>query len=874
MINLPRQASIYEQMYNYAPIGISLVTIEDGCWQSANRYLCDMLGYEEQELIRLTCEEITHPDDVGKLDCPEIYQYLLHSSDPMPVYELELRLRHKKGHMVWTSLHVSLIRCPDEEFKDCLMVQYVNVTQQKANEKKLLENQNLYKLITRHTNDLLSISRPDGTLEFISPSVTTLLGYTEEEMLSNNRTSFYHPDDAREMREPTKLFSETDTFTRRIRHKDGYYLWFETSFQILRDDNGQIEKVISIGRNVTELKKNDLTMAEAQRIARIGAWDYDLANKKLTISEETRHIFGGRIGGSKEDIQYLKDCLHPEDADRITSALCSSIQSGNSHSMTFRIIHEDQSIAHIHSRWEIFHNDQGQPMQIIGVVQDITQQRLMDIKLKESEQRYKSLFEYNPASVYSMDMEGNYLTANASMESLTGYTIEELTGMYFGPIVPEQDIAKTLYHFNLAREGYPQNYEISIIHKEGHLVDISVANIPIIVNDRIVGVFGISSDITQRKRYVEQIEKLSYEHTLILNSVSEGIFGVDAEGQPMFINPAGAAMLGYTSRQWLSNPRFEQLFQTIDGQERPADQSPIQETLLHGRSRGRAEGVFWRADGTSLLVEYQITPIYDKGERKGAVVVFRDKTGEHEIIRAKESAERADQAKSEFLAIISHELRTPMNGIVGMAGLLGETSLDEEQAHYTRVIQEGSEALLRILNEILDFSKMEAGKMKLEMEPVSIRDVIRSSMQLFEAKAREKGLTLTISIPSTIPSVIMSDSARLRQLLINLIGNAVKFTDQGTISVFADIEPFADEEHAALTLTIQDSGIGIPAEKLDQLFISFSQLHPAINRLYGGTGLGLAICKKIVELMGGMISVESIEHEGSTFTLTLPVRLN
>ncbi|MFS0727007.1 ATP-binding protein [Paenibacillus sp. 1P07SE] len=445
--------------------------------------------------------------------------------------------------------------------------------------------------------------------------------------------------------------------------------------------------------------------------------------------------------------------------------------------------------------------------------------------------------------------------------------------MYFGPIVPEQDLEKTLHHFNLAREGYPQNYEISIIHKEGHLVDISVTNVPIIVNDRIVGVFGISSDITQRKRYLEQIEKLSYEHSLILNSVSEGIFGVDAEGMPMFINPAGAAMLGYTSRQWLSNPRFEQLFQTPGGLPDSGDESPMRKTLLDGRTRGRQEAVFWRADGTSLLVDYQITPIYDKGERKGAVVVFRDKTGEQEIIRAKESAERADQAKSEFLAIISHELRTPMNGIVGMAALLDETPLSEEQQHYTRVIQESSEALLKILNEILDFSKMEAGKMRLEEEAVNIRAIIRSSMQLFEARAQEKGLSMTTSIPSTIPDIIISDGARLRQLLINLIGNAVKFSNDGTVSLFADIEPFTDESHAVLTLTIQDSGIGIPAEKLDQLFISFSQLHPAINRIYGGTGLGLAICKKIVELMGGTISVESVEHEGSTFTLCLPVGL-
>jgi len=860
-------------MYNYAPIGIALVSLEDGSWQSANHYLCNMLGYTEEELLQLSCPQITYPNDVGKLDCREVYNELLGSTQSTPVHELELRFIHRSGRIVWCALHISLIQCPGAEYEDCLMIQYVNITEKKAQERKLLENQKLYKLITHHTTDLLSISRPDGTLEFISPSVTALLGYEEEEMLRSNRKSFYHPDDAQEMNNPLKLFSETETFTRRIRHKDGHYLWFETSFQVLRDDNDNIEKVISIGRNVTERKKNDLALSEAQRIARIGAWDYDLQNRRLNFSEEIRHIFGVEAMPEEADPYVLINHIHPDDIEGVMQALCASATDGAGQSSTFRVIHDDQSVAYLQMRWEAFHNEQGQPMQLIGVVQDITQQRLMEEKLKESEQRYKSLFEYNPASVYSMDLDGTYLTANASMETLTGYTVEELTGMYFGPIVPEKDMQKTLYHFNLAREGYPQNYEISIIHKDGHLVDISVANVPIVVNDRIVGVFGISSDITQRKRHLEQIEKLSYEHTLILNSVSEGIFGVDAEGKPIFINPAGASMLGYTSSQWLSNPHFEQLFQTPDDLQRSPEISPVRETLLDGQARGREEAVFWRADGTSMLVDYQITPIYDKDERKGAVVVFRDKTGEHEIIRAKESAERADQAKSEFLAIISHELRTPMNGIVGMTELLRETTLTEEQQHYTRVIYESSEALLRILNEILDFSKMEAGKLKLEEEPVDIREIIRSSMQLFEARAREKGLTMTTSIPSTIPSLILSDSARLRQLLVNLVGNAVKFSEQGVVSVFADIEPFAEERHAILTLTVQDAGIGIPEEKLDQLFISFSQLHPAINRLYGGTGLGLAICKKIVELMGGTITVESTEHVGSTFTLNLPVRL-
>lgn len=503
----------------------------------------------------------------------------------------------------------------------------------------------------------------------------------------------------------------------------------------------------------------------------------------------------------------------------------------------------------------------------------VEERKQFEFKLQENEQRYKSLFEYNPSAVYSMNLQGDYLTANANLEKLTGYSLEELIGMYFGPVVHEKDMEKTLYHFNLAAKGYPQSYDLTLIHKEGHFIEINTTNIPIIVDDQVVGVYGISRDITERIRYTEQIEKLSNEYTLILNAVSEGIFGLDMEEKVTFINPAGLHMLGYEHDEIMGHTYLDHIQQTaLDGIHYRPEESPLIKAIRSGGSYQSKDAVLWRKDGTSFLAEYQVTPLFDKGEPKGVVVVFRDITDEKEIIRAKESAEKADQAKSEFLAIMSHEIRTPMNGIVGMTDLLAETELDEEQREYTNIIKESSSSLLYILNEILDYSKIEAGKMMIVYEPVHLREVLDSVTDLFMAKALEKNLELSYSMAPGVPTFIMGDAGRLRQVLVNLVSNAIKFTDRGNVCIYVERNLSVVSKKSTLKFNVRDTGIGIPLEKQHQLFQSFYQLHSSFNRKYAGTGLGLAICKKLVELMGGAIAVESSEGEGSNFYFTLQIK--
>lgn len=522
-------------------------------------------------------------------------------------------------------------------------------------------------------------------------------------------------------------------------------------------------------------------------------------------------------------------------------------------------------------------------------------------RVLSEESAYKTLYDHHPDLIIVLDRQGNYVDSNRALSAVGAGGLGRIRayGEEFPQILPGET------HFSAALEGMTSSFELVDEDIQGESVPCTISYVPLKSAEGIPGVFAIihhdRSDLlpgvlldwlselaaagceTGRKEQTwlesgdPKLPELMLEMaedkrlSLILNSVSAGIFGLDTEGRTIFINREGADMLGYDSSELAGVHLMDQI-QHIRSSVSPYSliESPLRKTLEDGITRMKNDGIFWRKDGTSFFVNYRIAPLLDNGNICGVVVSFSDITNEREILQAKESAEQAAQAKSDFLAMMSHEIRTPMNGMIGMADLLLETELEEEQRSYAEILRSSSYSLLQILNDILDFSKMEAGKMPLQSETFDLREMLENVIDLFTPKAEEKKLALRWWADTSVPEAVTTDPSRLRQIIVNLVGNALKFTERGSVTLSVKNIPLPGSQEYLLEFSVRDTGVGIADSKLNLLFQSFSQLHPFINRKYGGTGLGLAICKQLVELMGGTIFVESEEGRGSIFRFMLP----
>jgi two-component system sensor histidine kinase/response regulator len=514
------------------------------------------------------------------------------------------------------------------------------------------------------------------------------------------------------------------------------------------------------------------------------------------------------------------------------------------------------------------------------LVQDTTERLAAAEALRRSEQKYRMLIEQLQDVFFGTDEHGLWSFLNPAWTTLTGHEVEASLGTHFLSYVHPSDRAILLDAFRPLTEGTVEGtlVEVRYFRRDGgyRWVEASTRSVRD-EHGRLNGTTGTLRDVTERRAADEERRRLATNIRQLLDASGEGIVGLDARGTVTFINRRGSELLGYEPDELVGRPMHEAVhYSRPDGAPYPAAECPIQGAAVNGIACEVDDEVLWRKDGIALRVEYAASPVREQGHVSGAVVNFRDitarKRAELELIVARDAAQAANRAKSDFLARMSHELRTPLNSIIGFANVLLKNKQgalqDSDLSFLTRIGSNGRH-LLGLINDILDLSKIEAGHMSLEITSVQLDALVRDTVDEIEGQTRDRVVVLRAELPDVV-APMESDEARMRQVLVNLIGNALKFTEQGEVVVRVEVDAMG----RPTLLQVRDTGIGIPADRLDAIFNVFEQAESMTARRYGGTGLGLAISRSLCELMGHHLDVQSVEGAGTTMSVVLSAKPN
>lgn len=502
---------------------------------------------------------------------------------------------------------------------------------------------------------------------------------------------------------------------------------------------------------------------------------------------------------------------------------------------------------------------------------DVTDRVMAEKALRESEEKHHALASATFEALFISD-DGVCVETNQAASDMFGYSYEELIGIFGTDVIAEE--TRDLVRRNML-SGYEKPYEAVGVRKDGSRFPAQIQGRMFHYRGRPVRVTAVR-DLTEQKRAEERLARSERQYRLLAENVEDVIFLADGELEFFYVSPSVTRLLGFSVAEVLARPMERCL--TPDSVRRVLE---ARERRREALSRGdqnlvnRIELEMYRKDGTTVWVEVVTRSMRDdEGRIVGIVGLARNvderKRMDERLVRAKEQAEAASRAKSEFLANVSHEIRTPLNGMLGMLQLLRGTEADSESLEMINTALDCGKGLVVLINDILDLSQIEAGAARLRPRAFDPAKTLASVQAVFEHEAALRGLRLGFELDPAVPAWLHGDEGRLRQVLFNLVGNAMKFTEAGEVAVHISPLPCAClPDRVRLLFQVRDTGIGIPDQRIDDVFDPFTQADGSYTRRHGGAGLGLAIVRRLVRLMGGGLAIESIEGQGTEICFSL-----
>lgn len=730
--------------------------------------------------------------------------------------------------------------------------------------------------------------------DYVNKGAMRQLGYTRAELLTMTPLDIKPDFDEKSFRvlllSLTEEFERTARFTTRHRHKDGHDLIVDMTLQCSNGPDGS-PQIIAIGRDITELRaaehalrEKELRLEEAQRLAHVGSWEWSLTSDTVLASDEMCRI-AGLEPQTKLDSNALFSLFHPADSDITKGAVINALDSHNTLDVEYRILRPDGEVRYCHSRGVVTVGDDGGASHMRGTIHDITQLRQAESELRLT----KAALDRIGEAVFISTPEGRPVYVNDAAVQSLGYMRDEQLRMQIFDASPFLNEEMWGGYWKKLKDAKILTAESKQRRKDGTEFSVAVTDSYLAFNgDEYI--LSIARDITEQKR----IENTLRENQALLGR-AEGMAHVgcaelDNESGTMWWSDELYRILGFKSQEF--PPDIVKAVKSIHPEDRQRvsrafkrwgtgdKQLDIECRVARPHGETRFVHVLGErttlADDSALRFTCIVQDITDQKTTEEKVKQAKDELEQRvldrtaALARAKSEAEAANRAKSRFLATMSHEIRTPMNGVIGSVDLLANLQLKPEQAELVKTVRESTLSLLRVIDDILDFSKIEAGQIELERESISLERTVEAVGASLSPYAAQKGVKLTLFTDPNLPSRIESDQVRLRQILNNLVSNAIKFSGAqnrpGRVAL--RVETVGTSE---ICFSVTDNGIGMTPAVQARLFQPFAQGETSTTRRYGGTGLGLTICKRLVEVFEGRIDVTSAPGEGSTFTVTLPI---
>jgi PAS domain S-box-containing protein len=876
----------FEKMCALSPVGMFQMD-HDGCCTYINRRWREITGLDPAEGLGFGWLQTLPPDERGP------YLKKVTSPEYRPAGDMwERPLYRPDGEVVWMRIaHTVMVDAVGR--KTGLLGTIENITEQKNAEARLKAAKDDaeaaeigFRTLCGHIPVGVYEADEQGNASYLNSRWLEIAGLNLEDALGQGWLQCIHPDDLEMTRGISQNLDELSYDLRMVR-PDGDIRWVKTYRKLVRGADGTPRGAVGIIEDITEQRAKDDQLKTAREQAEaaelrfrtlceqlpLGIFQADANDNNLYVNSQYAEI----IGRTREDAlgSGWRKSIHPDEVKVISTDLPES----NETSAELRLLWPNGEARWVRVSRRVSEGVPGAPSTMVGVVEDITERRAKDVQLKAAkeaaelaEQRFHALCEQMPVGVFQADDGGNALYVNSRCLEISGLCLEEALGRGWQKCIHPDDLETATIPPQLGSENLLDmrmvrpNGETRWVHTTRKVVE-AAGKMP-------CGMIGVVEDVTERRRSDELLQQAKEDAAAaetrfrtLCEQLPVGVFRTDVRGQVTYLNSRWGEITGMRLAD-AYGLGFLKCIHPDDVHAFAAGEVPAGETSNEFRIR--------RSTGETIWVRSNQATVGRVGELpEGMVGTLEDVTERNrsarELKAAKEAAEAGSRAKSEFLAAMSHEVRTPMNGIIGMASLLEETELNPEQREYARIMRASAHSLLTILNDILDFSKIEAGKMEIERSPFDLRATVEETAALFRQPFASKGLELTVKIASGLPAQVLGDSGRVQQVMRNLMGNAMKFTEQGRVRV--EVAQENRDGKSEFRFSVEDTGIGIPQAKVDLIFESFTQADTSTTRRFGGTGLGLAISKRLVTMMGGTMGVSSEPGKGSTFWFILPMVL-